>query len=285
MLRTTPGKPSYPNQLLKLPSPPKELFILSDNWENLQQKPMLAVVGSRKVSPYGHATTQQLASAAAARGIVIVSGLALGIDGLAHQAALDANGLTIAVLPCGLDYIYPKTHFGLAMQIIEKGGALISEYPPHSEISFKGNFIARNRIISGLSSAVLIPEAAEKSGSLHTANFALSQGRDVLAVPGPINSPLSAGCNKLIKAGATPVTCIDDILDVFHIQSSVRAENEVLANNEAEQSILNLLKLGTSDIDELQAKSGLSATDFQQSLSMLEITGRVKPLGGGRWSL
>lgn len=285
MLRTTPVKPNYPKQLLTLHSPPKQLFIISENWQNLLEKPMLAVVGSRKVSNYGQSVTESLTSAAAARGIVIVSGLALGLDGLAHQAALNAGGLTIAVLPCGLDTIYPKTHYGLANQIINKGGALVSEYPPHSEIAFKGNFIARNRLVSGLSKAVLIPEAAENSGSLHTANFALSQSREVLAVPGPINSPQSAGCNKLIKAGATPVTSIDDILDVFKLTASPAVKHEVLASNPAEHAILQLIAQGISDIDELRDQSGLETSNFQQTLSMLEITGRIRPLGGGHWAL
>lgn len=285
MLRTTPVKPNYPKQLLTLHSPPKELYIISENWAKLLEKPMLAVVGSRKVSKYGQSITESLASAAAARGVLIVSGLALGLDGIAHQAALDVGGLTIAVLPCGLDTIYPRTHYSLANDIVKKGGALISEYPPKSEIAFKGNFVARNRLISGLSRAVLIPEAAENSGSLHTASFALSQGRDVLAVPGPINSPLSAGCNKLIKAGATPVTGIDDILDVFHLTASPAASHEVLASNAAEHAVLQLLSIGVSDIDELRDQSSLEASEFQQTLTMLEITGRIKPLGGGHWAL
>ena len=285
MLRTTPVKPNYPKQLLQLHSPPKELFIISEHWPNLLTKNMLAVVGSRKFSNYGKSVTEKLTTAAAGRGVVIVSGLALGVDGIAHQAALKAGGLTIAVLPCGLDTIYPKTHYSLAKQIIENGGALISEYPPHSKIAFKSNFVARNRLISGLAKAVLIPEAAEKSGSLHTANFALSQNREVLAVPGPIDSPLSAGCNKLIKTGATPVTCEQDLLDLFHLSSDPLPDKEVFADNEQEHAILRLIAQGINDIDNLSDQSGLETSVFQQTLSMLEITGRIKPLGGGKWTL
>lgn len=285
MLRTTPGKKQYPVQLQQLAQPPKELFIASENWLELLQKPMLAVVGSRKVSAYGRSVTEHLVSGAAARGIVIVSGLALGVDALAHQAALDAGGNTIAVLPSGLEAIYPTSHHQLAQTIIKNGGALISEYPPHSKIAFKGNFIARNRIIAGLSQAILIPEAAERSGSLHTANFALEQGKDVLAVPGPITNPLSAGCNNLIKTGATPVTNIDDIFAALKLSASVALNHEALAQNEPEHLILHLIGQGIHDTDDLQLQSKLDPAVFQQTLSMLEITGRIAVIGGGKWIL
>src|SRR5207244_4380589 len=137
----------------------------------------------------------------------------LGVDAVAHQAALDAGGLTIAVLPSPLEEIYPVSHRRLAMQILEKGGALISEFPEGTP-AFRGNFIARNRLVSGLSDALLITEAAEKSGSLHTARFALEQGREVLAVPGNITSITSAGTNNLLKAGAAPVTSYEDVMYV-----------------------------------------------------------------------
>lgn len=246
---------------------------------------MLAVVGSRKVSTYGRTVTEQLVRAVAARGIVIVSGLALGLDAIAHQAAIDAGGRTIAVLPCGLDSIYPRSHCQLAQAIIKQGGALISEHPPHSAIAFKGNFVARNRLVSGLAQATLITEAAEKSGSLHTANFALEQGRDVLAVPGPINSSLSVGCNNLIKTGATPITSAEDILAIFNMSGSAITDHSAMASNAAEHTILQLLASGIRDIDDLQAAADMPATEFQQTLSMLEITGKIAAQGGGKWSL
>lgn len=285
MLHTTPGKSQFPPQLTTIPQPPKGLFVESNTWPELIRMPMLAVVGSRKVSTYGRTVTEQLVRAAAARGIVIVSGLALGLDAIAHQAALDAGGRTIAVLPSGLDNIYPRSHYYLAQQIIKQGGALVSEYPPHSAIAYKGNFIARNRIVAGLAKATLITEAALKSGSLHTANFALEQGREVLAVPGPINSPLSVGCNNLIKTGATPITSIDDILAIFNLVGTATANHEPMAANAAEHAILQLLTGGPRDIDNMQTESGMSPIEFQQTLSMLEITGKISAQGGGLWAL
>lgn len=165
------SSPNYPDYLRHIASPPKQLYYLGD-LVPLLEKPRLAVIGSRKVTPYGKAITSSLARAAAEQGIVIVSGLALGVDGLAHQAALDAHGKTIAVLANGLDQIYPATHRQLAENILRQGGAIISEHPVGTE-AYKTNFIARNRIVSGLSDGVLITEAAAKSGTLHTANFAL----------------------------------------------------------------------------------------------------------------
>lgn len=285
MLHTTPGKSQFPPQLTTISQPPKGLFIESNAWPELIRMPMLAVVGSRKVSTYGRTVTEQLVRAAAARGIIIVSGLALGLDAIAHQAALEVGGRTIAVLPSGLDIIYPRSHHYLAQQIVKQGGALVSEYPPHSQIAYKGNFIARNRIVAGLAKATLITEAAIKSGSLHTASFALEQGRDVLAVPGPINNPLSVGCNNLIKTGATPITSVDDILAVFNLTGTATADHSAMAANAAEHTILQLLTSGARDIDDMQSESGMSPTEFQQTLSMLEITGKISAQGGGLWTL
>lgn len=285
MLHTTPGKNQYPSQLLQLHHPPKDLYIDSQNWQELRTKPMLAMVGSRKVTPYGRTITANIAREAAAKGIVIVSGLALGIDSIAHEAALEVGGKTIAVLPSGLERIYPSSHSGLARRIVERGGALISEYPPHSKVAFKSNFIARNRIIAGLSQAVLLPEASLKSGSLHTANFALEQGIDVAAVPGPITNPQSAGCNNLIKSGAIMVTEPADVLQLFAISGDAHQTTVPYGANAAETTLLTLLKSGLTDIEELQMQSGLSADTFQQTLSMLEITGRIQAHGGGKFSL
>ncbi|MFO0882237.1 MAG: DNA-processing protein DprA [Candidatus Saccharimonadales bacterium] len=284
MLHTTPGKKYYPPQLCVLHKPPTDLYIESNNWPDLLQKPMLAVVGSRKVSTYGREIITDLVRAAASRGVVIVSGLALGTDALAHQAALDVGGHTIAVLPAGLQHIYPSSHHSLARTIVAKGGALITEYPPHSKVAFKGNFIARNRIISGLSSAVLIPEASEKSGSLHTANFALEQGKEVFAVPGPITSQLSSGCNNLIKSGAQVVTNTDDILNYFGL-SSVPHTQSIAGDTPEETIILTLLVQGVTDIDELQQQAMLAAEEFQQAVSMLEIKGQIQAVGGGKIAL
>ena len=241
------------------------------------------MVGSRKVSAYGKAVTLRLAREAAEQGIIIVSGLALGVDGLAHHAALEANGTTIAVLPSGLSKIYPSTHHQLAKRILEQGGALITEYPAGVE-PFPSNFVARNRLISGISDATLITEAALKSGSLHTANFALDQGRTVMAVPGNITRELSAGTNNLIKAGAVPVTEIRDILAAMNLTQAVRRDAPI-GSTEEETIILGLMVQGISDASELLLRANLDPQVFNQSLTMLEITGKVRPLGAGHWGL
>lgn len=250
----------------------------------LLSRPSIAVVGSRKVSAYGKIVTTQLTEGLAKAGLVIISGLALGVDSLSHKAALDGGGLTIAVLPCGLDRIYPATHRMLARRILEQGGALITEYPEGTGV-YPSNFIARNRIASGLADAVLITEAAEKSGSLHTARFALEQGKDVLAVPGNITSPTSVGTNNLIKSGANPVTCVDDVLYAMGLAPISTKREAPRGQDPDEQLLLDLLFAGVSDGHELLAKSGLEVSHFNQTLTMLEIRGLIRPLGNNSWSL
>lgn len=274
----------FPTELTNIPDPPKEIFIESKNWQDLLDSPKLAVIGSRKASSYGQIVTEKLVRGVVARGVVIVSGLALGIDSLAHNAALGAGGKTIAVLPSGLDEIYPKGHYGLAKQIVKARGALLTEYSPKT-VPFKYNFIARNRLISGISQAVLITEAAINSGSLHTANFALEQGKDVLVVPGPITSATSAGCNNLIKNGATPITSADDILEVLNINGNSHVKNQIFAANSAEYQILHSLSNGDLSNDDLHYQSKLDTAVFQQTISYLEITGRIKAVGGNIWTI
>ncbi len=271
-----------PEILGQIPDPPQQLFVAGD-LTSLLKRPRLAVIGSRKVSPYGKAVTTSLTEAAARYGIVIISGLAIGADGVAHQAALDAGGQTIAVLPAGLDRIYPATHYHLAQQILEQGGALLSEYPEGTEpLQFR--FLQRNRLVSGLSDGVLITEAAERSGTLATANFALEQGRPVMAVPGNISSPLSVGTNNLIKTGAVPVTKVEDIFNALGLAPEDSAR-EATAHNEAEQAILTIMKTGVTDASDLQTQSGLEPAVFNQTLTMLEITSRIKPLGANHWAI
>jgi len=276
------SQPDFPEALRDIPQSPVQIYVLG-NLDELLALPRLAVVGSRKVSPYGKAVTTKLAGEAAGRGIVIVSGLALGVDGLAHQAALQAGGKTIAVLPAGLDKIYPATHRQLAMKILEQGGALVTEYPDGTE-PFKTNFLERNRLIAGLSDAVMITEAAERSGSLNTANHALEQGRTVMAVPGNITSLLSVGTNNLIKAGAQPVTSISDIADALGVRGQ-KPQMELFGNNPEEAKLLCLIQQGASDAGELLHQSKLEPAVFNQTLTMLELTGRIRPLGNGHWSL
>lgn len=280
--KLTYGSLDYPPQLINIPSPPKVLWA-SGNLELLKAAPKVAVVGSRKVTQYGRTVTERVASELARAGVSIVSGMALGVDAIAHRAAIEAGGETIAVLPSGLTRPYPAAHAGLAKDILAHGGTLLSEYPP-DEAPGRQNFIARNRIVSGLSNAVLITEAAAKSGTLHTANFALSQGRAVWAVPGNITSQLSEGTNNLIKSGAQILTLVSDLLDELGVDPRTKT-SEVLGNTAAETAILSLIVQGVTDGTRLLAESKLSAADYSQTLSMLEITGRIKPLGADHWSL
>lgn len=274
----------YPASLAELAQPPKQLFVQSDNWEDLLSRPRVAIIGSRKVSAYGRQVTSKLAGELAGQGIVVVSGLALGVDGLAHQAALDAGGLTIAVLPTSLGKIYPASHQNLARKIVEQGGALITEYEDGADV-YKTNFVARNRIVAGISAAVLITEAALKSGSLHTARFALEQGIDVLAVPGNITSPTSEGTNNLIKSGATPITCTEDVLHALGLRPQQLITKQIASANPHEQTLLELLHKGTRDGADLLATSQMEVGLFNQTLTMLEITGKIRSLGANQWTL
>jgi DNA processing protein len=280
--KLTVKSPMFPARLRDIPLPPSTLYILGELSPLLQQ-PAVALVGSRKVSPYGRQVTLRLARDLAAAGCVIVSGLALGVDALAHQAALDAGGKTIAVLPCGLESVYPASHFHLAKEILAKGGALLSEYPEGTP-PLKVNFVARNRLVSGLSDGVLITEAAERSGTLHTANFALEQGKTVMAVPGNITSELSRGTNRLLKSGAAVITDANDVLDVLGLDKR-QVGLELFGSNEAETLILGLLQRGITDGSTLLLQSRLETAEFNRSLTMLELSGKIRPLGGGHWGL
>ncbi len=273
-----------PNKLGNISSPPRQLYILAQNVKELFSRPAVAVVGSRKVSSYGRAVTSSLAGELARAGIVIISGLALGVDSIAHQAAIDAGGTTIAVLPSGLGQIYPATHRGLAEAILERGGALITEYPDGTPI-MKHNFIARNRLISGLSDAVLVTEAAARSGSLHTADFALEQGRTVLAIPGNITSATSAGTNNLIKSGALTATEPADVLRAIGIEPLLADRPAPKSSNPNEQVLLDLLTCGLQDGAVLLEQSRLGVSLFNQSLTMLEIRGQIRALGNNQWTI
>jgi DNA processing protein len=216
--------------------------------------------------------------------VVIVSGLALGIDAIAHKAALEAGGGIIVVLAHGLDTIQPATNYALAKRIVASGGVLVSEYPARTP-PVPLNFIARNRLVSGLSDGVLITEAAARSGTMHTANFALEQGKTVMSVPGSIFNPLSEGTNNLIKTGAVPVTTSRDVLFALGLSEARQPDAEVFGDNEAETAILRLLRQGVSETAELLTKTGLDTATFNQAVTMLEINGKIRPLGGGQWTL
>lgn len=273
-----------PERLQQLPQPPKQLRCQGADLEALLRRPTLGIVGSRSVSPYGRTVTSELTTALARRGVVIVSGLALGVDSIAHRAAVEAKGLTIAVLPSGLSSVYPANHRSLAKQIVDSGGLLISEYEPDAT-PHQGSFIARNRIIAGLCDGLLITEAAEASGSLHTARFALEQGKTIMAVPGNITSPVSAGTNNLIKTGATPITSADDILEALGATTEREDVEPYYPENESEAAIVTPLQAGPTDGHELLTASNLSIQQFQQHLTMLEIKDVITPLGNNIWKL
>lgn len=279
-----------PDKLRQIDNPPSQLYVCTqyeDSFEKLMRLPKVAIVGSRSATPYGEAVTAQLASELAAHGVVIISGLAIGIDGIAHQAALDAGGLTMAVLPTPLSYIYPRRHNNLAQALIATGGAIVTEYS-EGTATFKPNFVARNRIVTGLADALLITEAAEKSGTLHTARFALQQGSDVMAVPGNITSPLSEGTNNLIKSGAAPVTNTADILHhlgLTPVGHKGAKQQRTRGGNPHEQLIIDLLEQGVQQGSRLLEQSGLSIEQFNHHLTMLEISAKVRPLGANNWAL
>lgn len=274
----------YPKKLHNLSTPPEQLFVMGNNVKELVSRPCVAIVGSRKVSAYGKTATYTLAGELARAGVVIISGLAIGVDTLAHRAALDAGGLTVAVLACGAGHIYPSSNKLLARQIIEQGGAIVTEYPAGANV-YQSNFLARNRIVSGLGDAVLITEAAERSGTLSTARFALEQGKELLAVPGNINSPTSVGTNNLIKSGATPVTNAQDILHILGIKSRQAIKRTIKGYDADEQSLLDLLQTGVQDGSQLLEHSKLDVSRFNQTLTMLEIRGHIRPLGNNYWEL
>jgi DNA processing protein len=271
-----------PDCLHNLERPPKQLFysgIAMDNWLGL---PKVGIVGSRKMSAYGAYAAELFASALARAGVVIISGLAYGVDAAAHKAALAAGGRTVAVLPTAIGSIYPTSHLNLSRQILQSGG-LISEYAPDDPI-YKTNFTDRNRLIAGLSDALLIPEAAVNSGSLHTARFALEQGKTVMAVPGNINSPYSEGCNNLIKSGALPVTTAEDVFAAIGLNIPSRSARKFIGGKQ-EQKVYELIAAGITDQEEIALAAKLDAPTMAGVLTGLEINGYVRPLGAGQWSL
>lgn len=280
--RITPEKHKYLQIIAPIAKSPKTLHIMGALPN--ERMPTVAIVGTRKPSPYGREVTHQLSFDLAKRGIVIVSGLALGVDAIAHRAALEAGGTTIAVLANGLPRIYPATHKTLAEDIIKSGGAIISEYEPHSDARAY-QFLERNRIVSGLADAIIITEAAARSGTLNTAAHALEQGKEVFVVPGNITSPLSAGCNALLKQGATPITGADDVLEIIapHL---LRAQSVLpLGNSPLESKLLELLQAGIRDGDELQQKAAAPISEFTQTLTMMELSGAIRSLGANQWTI
>lgn len=276
---------SYPNLLKEIFDPPAVLYYKGEILP--EDEKAIAVVGTRKMTGYGRAVTEQFTRDLVAANLTIVSGLARGIDCEAHWSAIKNGGRTIAVLGGGLNEIYPPENRGLADKIIDAHGAIMSEFPPDYP-SLPGNFPARNRIISGLSMAVLVTEAAEDSGSLITARVAAEQGRDVFAVPGPITSTLSKGPIDLIKEGAKPVTDVAEILEELGINkvqnSKFKVQNE-LNLSEGEKKILDVLENESMHIDEICRNSNLAVSEVLAILLKMEISGFIKNLGSGNYCM
>jgi DNA processing protein len=277
---------SYPPLLRKIEYAPTVLYVCGTFTDD-DRRYSLGIVGTRKMSSYGRLVTERFASELARGKVTIVSGLAQGVDTIAHTAALDSAGRTIAVIASGLDYIYPPANYHLARRIVESGqGALVTPFPlgvrPES-----GNFPARNHIISGLSLGVLVTEAPERSGALITATAALNQGREVFSVPGGIFSPSGAGVNKLIQDGAHPVTNVNDILASLnlHMIPQQTEARTILPETPEEQTLLNLLSHEARHIDELIRESGLPANEISSTLTMMELKGMVKEVGGMQYTL
>ena len=284
--RIRPDEHNFTQRLASIANPPKSLCFMGKL--PTSGAPVVAIVGSRKPSAYGREVTEQLASDLAKAGCIIVSGLALGIDGIAQKAALEAGGTVIGVIPNELPDISPQTNYKLAMSTIKNGGAILSEWQKgDGKVVNRWSFLERNRLVSGLADAVIITEAAERSGTLNTAAHALSQGRDVFAVPGNITSPLSAGCNALLKQGAYPATEAKDILQIIAPEQLKKPGQSQLplGSSPEETIIISLIASGVRSGDQLQQQSGLSASNFSTALTMLEINGVIKPLGANNWTL
>ena len=256
---------AFPPLLAAIHDPPPAIFLRGAAPEELLERPAVAVVGARSCSAYGRAVARSLGRELAAAGLVVVSGMARGIDGEVHRGALEA-GETVAVLGCGIDRDYPAAHAELARRICERG-LVVSEYEPGVEPA-PWRFPARNRIIAGLCQATVVVEARERSGALITADFALEEGREVLAVPGEITSALSAGTNALLRLGATPVTCAADVLESFGLEP---AEPDATDLGAAAESLLERLRDGALSADELVRAAGVDAAEASAALLELEL--------------
>ncbi len=265
---------TYPQALRQTDSAPPVLYV--DGTLNEADQLAVAIVGTRRASSYGREIAHQLATELARNGITVVSGLALGIDTIAHAAALKAGGRTLSVLGSGVDQIYPTQNRRLA-ETIRDQGAIISEYWLGTRPEAM-NFPPRNRIISGLSQAVIIVEAGKRSGALITATFAAEQGREVFAIPGSILHPGSIGCNQLIQQGATPLLSIDDVLDQLQVDRMREATmvRQSVQSDPSEQEILDLLSTDSLHIDDLARRSTMSTAQISGLLAVMELKGLVR---------
>jgi len=282
--------PRYPPLLLSIDHAPAVLFVRGD--PEALTAPQLAVVGSRNPTALGERTARDFSFHFASLGLVVTSGLALGIDAAGHRAALLAGGKTVAVCASGLDQTYPERHQALAVDIAQSG-ALVSEFPPGTP-PLSSHFPRRNRLISGLSLGVLVVEAAARSGSLVTARYAAEQGREVFAIPGSIHSPLSRGCHQLLRQGATLVECADDVVsELKNVVLNQHDKHAPVPPNPPQDSgprldnpseiLLDALGFEPTSLDALIASTGLSSTSVASLLLTLELQGRAASDARGRY--
>ena len=330
----SPQEEHFTEVLSSIALMPKTLYFYGKMPQNMVKKSqqirpkIVAIVGSRHNTKYGEEVAYKLAHTLGERGVIVVSGLAYGIDSIGHRGCLDAGGVTLAVLGTRIDDIYPKSHYQLARDIVEQGGAIISEYAPShdldaplapAEAGWDGTnwinydvknggaplthspfirrrldpklaFLYRNRLISGLADAVVVVEAAERSGSLSTATHALSQGKEVFAIPGNITSPYSQGCNKLIKQGAIPYTNPQDVLEFLFPEDYIKKQHQLRQANlfgdtDVETSILQAVAQGLRSGEEIMSSTHLPPEVFNEAVTLLEIKSRLHSLGANRWSL
>jgi DNA processing protein len=269
---------SYPGRLREIDQPPPVLYVRGEYLPD--DLFAVALVGTRRVTAYGRQITEEISAFLAANGITVISGLARGVDAIAHQSTLKAGGRTIAVLGSGVDKIYPPEHRGLAEQMTERG-AIISDYalgtPPDAS-----NFPPRNRIISGLSLAVVVIEAGETSGALITAEFAAEQGREVFAVPGSILAPQSKGTNKLIQRGALPLLTMNDLMQALDLTrvGEQKAARKVIPTDETEARLMNVLGSEPLHVDEIRNQAELPIEKVSATLALMELKGMVRQVGG-----
>ncbi len=270
--------PAYPPLLKEIDQPPPVLYLRGEITD--EDAWAVAIVGTRRVSPYGRQVTEEIASFLAANGVTVVSGLARGVDAIAHAAALKNGGRTLAVLGSGVDRIYPPENRQLAEKMTSQG-AVISDYPPGTPPEGP-NFPPRNRIISGLSRAVIVIEAGETSGALITAGFAVEQGREVFAVPGNILAPQSKGANKLIQDGARPLLSGRDVLDALNLAQvgEHRQARKILPSDPTEARLLEALSHEPVHVDDIRSQTGLPIEQVSAALTLMELKGMVRQVGG-----
>ena len=265
------AEPGFPQLLRAIHDPPPGLFVRGTVPLDVLARPAVAVVGARACSPYGRHVARLVGRELAAAGLVVVSGLARGVDGEAHRGALEGGGVTIAVLGCGVDRDYPAAHAELAARILAAGGLVVAEYAPGVEPA-PWRFPARNRIIAGLCVATVVVEARERSGALITSDFALEEGREVFVVPGEITSALSAGSNALLRLGATPLLSSTDVLVALGVELPEPAAEDVSADAALALAAVRDAPIGA---DELARNTGLDAGRLAVALAELELTGLV----------